>query len=44
MELRRTPYIMPEFVRFQKVPLLGSALGAPLGSKHNLEVSSLPCF
>ena len=39
--MRRTPYIMPGFSRFQELPLLGNALGAALGSKHNLEVSSL---
>ena len=39
VEMQRSPYIMPDFVRFQKVPLLGSALGAPVGAKHNLEVS-----
>ena len=41
VELRRTPYIMPGFSRFQELPLLGNALGASMGSKHNLEVSSL---
>ena len=41
MELRRTPYIMPGFSRFQELPLLGNALGASLGSKHNLEVISV---
>ena len=39
--MRRSPYIMPDFLRFRKAPLIGSALGAALGSKHNLEVSSL---
>ena len=39
--MRRTPYIMPGFSRFQELPVLGNALGASLGSKHNLEVSSL---
>lgn len=39
--MRRSPYTLPDFLRFRKVPLLGSALGAALGSKHNLEVSFL---
>ena len=32
---------MPGFSRFQELPLLGNALGASLGSKHNLEVISV---
>ena len=40
VELRQSPYTMPEFPRFRELPLLGNMLGAALGSKHNLEVSS----
>ena len=31
---------MPEFMRFQELPLLGNVLGSSLGSKHNMEVAS----